>query len=1168
MNITPRNTSDRHRAAARVALLYVIVASLWIIASDRLLTLAASDPARIAWIGTAKGIGYVLVTTGLLYLLLRAWGGVPGRAADAQPPAKARGLVAAFLGLALTVPLLAYTVIRVESPRIERAAFADLTAIAQLKAGQIESWLAERRGDGEVLMANQGFVDAATRWLRGGDRDAQGAMPRVLKALQRAFGYRVELLDAQALGETREPMRRALLASALATGRVQMGELYRDGSGQVWMDTIAPLFEASEGGREAVGAVLLSAPAGEFLFPLLQTWPTPSASAETLLFRKEGSDVLFLNELRHSKNTALRLRLPLDSPALPAAIAARTGHRAQTIEGDDYRGVPVLAAVQPVSGTGWFLLAKVDRDETLRPLRNLVAWVGSVSLLAVAVVAAAVIGLWRQQQRAHRLELLAQAGERDRLLRLFYDLPFIGMAIAAPTTQRWLRVNDRLCEILGYPHEALLATPWDRLTHPDDRAAERIELDRLLAGESDGYTLEMRFLRQDAGVVEAAVKVQCVRGEDGEVEYLVMTVQDIGDRKAFERALLERVRLQDQLAKVAASVPGVICSFRQEPDGSVTMPYASPAAEALFGFGPEALAADFAPVMARIRPEDIVHVQASIAESARSMAPWRDEYRYRHPGRGEIWVEGHSVPLREEDGGILWHGYVQDISERKAAEEALREREEDLNRAQAVGHIGSWRLDLRRNVLTWSAENHRIFGVPRGTPMTYETFMSRVHPDDRDYVDRMWKASLRGAPYDIEHRLVVAGEVKWVREKAELELDEDGVPLSGFGTTQDITDIKRAEEALREADRRKDEFLAMLAHELRNPLVPIRNAAHVLGRLDLDEPRVRWAHGVIERQVSHLARLVDDLLDVSRIARGKIALKREAVDLANLVERALESVRPFMQAKGHRLEAHTPEQAVQLLGDPVRLGQVLVNLLENAAKYTPDGGHIALRAEVTGTNVAIRISDDGMGMAPELLPVVFDLFQQGERALDRTQGGLGIGLTLVKGLVEMHGGQVTAQSSGPGRGSTFTVSLPLAVEATPEPAAATPPTAAPAPVRVLLVEDDPAVAESTATLLEIEGHQVRTADSGDAALEAMAELRPQCVLLDIGLPGEDGYQVARRIRGLPEGEKVRLVAVSGYGHEEAVARSREAGFDDHLVKPVDPGVLSRLLSEVAAAPSS
>jgi signal transduction histidine kinase len=383
------------------------------------------------------------------------------------------------------------------------------------------------------------------------------------------------------------------------------------------------------------------------------------------------------------------------------------------------------------------------------------------------------------------------------------------------------------------------------------------------------------------------------------------------------------------------------------------------------------------------------------------------------------------------------------------------------------------------------------------------------------------------------------------------------------------------EEAAREQDanRRKDEFLAMLAHELRNPLAPILHALSIL-RLGTDGPAGAQAREIMERQVRHMARLVDDLLDVSRITRGKIELRVQPVELAAVVDRVVESTRPLVEAQSHRLEVTLPPGPVRLLADPVRLEQVLANLVNNAAKYTDPGGRIWLTAAPEDGELVFRVRDTGIGIPPELLPRVFDLFTQADAALDRSRGGLGIGLTLVKNLVRLHGGIVEARSEGPGLGSEFLVRLPLGAEQCPQkyPKPETPwpnsegqPGAADAiePAaearRLLVVDDNEDAAQTLAALLTIAGHQVRVVHDGLAALEAADSYHPEAILLDIGLPGMSGHEVARQLRERTGPERPLLIALTGYGQEEDRRRSLEAGFDCHLVKPVDPPELLRLL---------
>jgi signal transduction histidine kinase/ActR/RegA family two-component response regulator len=380
-----------------------------------------------------------------------------------------------------------------------------------------------------------------------------------------------------------------------------------------------------------------------------------------------------------------------------------------------------------------------------------------------------------------------------------------------------------------------------------------------------------------------------------------------------------------------------------------------------------------------------------------------------------------------------------------------------------------------------------------------------------------------------------------------------------------IEEREKTEETLRDADRRKDEFLATLAHELRNPLAPISNAAQLLHyRMPADSPLQR-ASDVIERQIRHLARLVEDLLDVSRITRGKIELRRSPVDLAAVVLNAVETSQPLITDRGHEFTLELPPEPLPLDADPVRLAQVLANLLNNAAKYTPRGGRISLTAAREGGIVVIRVKDSGIGIAADVLPKIFDMFIQADNRLERATGGLGIGLTLVKHFVEMHGGTVEAMSAGPSLGSEFVVRLPLMASSHAAAIAVDTSDDTPAQprlgLRILVVDDNHDSAESMRSLLEILGNDVVTANEGRQALQSIAQRKPDVALLDIGMPKMNGYEVARRIRGESYGDDILLIAMTGWGQEEDRLRSRSAGFDHHLVKPVDLVELKRLLDE-------
>jgi len=379
--------------------------------------------------------------------------------------------------------------------------------------------------------------------------------------------------------------------------------------------------------------------------------------------------------------------------------------------------------------------------------------------------------------------------------------------------------------------------------------------------------------------------------------------------------------------------------------------------------------------------------------------------------------------------------------------------------------------------------------------------------------------------------------------------------------------------AIQDADRRKNEFLAMLAHELRNPLAPIRNAVHIMQGGEVSQPTMNWARDVIGRQADHMARLIDDLLDVSRIVQGKVVVKPEKLSLASLVERSVEASSPRVAARDQELRVELPQQPITLNGDAVRLAQVLANLINNASKFSGPNTQITLSAVYTEGELKISVKDQGAGIDPVFLPHIFDLFAQADQSLDRSQGGLGIGLTLVKHLVELHGGRVAARSEGVGRGAEITVYLPAqqapASEAPmPSSATRTPMARGDAPARILVVDDLAASAETLMTLLQMEGFEVKVASEGMAALKIAEEFRPDVVLLDIGLPGMNGFEVANRLRTQPECREALMIALTGYGEAESRSRSVEAGFDFHMVKPADVNLLLSMLANPQKARKS
>jgi PAS domain S-box-containing protein len=506
---------------------------------------------------------------------------------------------------------------------------------------------------------------------------------------------------------------------------------------------------------------------------------------------------------------------------------------------------------------------------------------------------------------------------------------------------------------------------------------------------------------------------------------------------------------------------------------------------------------------------------------------------------------------------------------RRAASEQVSVSEERLRIAVDEAGMGTWDLDLRTQELRWSRSSFKLLGlVPDESNLRSEMWRTRVHPADLASVDAALSQSRNTRSlYSQEYRIIRAdtGAVRWLRVLGRFLYDESGVPVRNVGVFFDDTERKAAELALREADRRKDVFLATLAHELRNPLAPIRNAAQMLGSPKLASEQLQWAQSVIQRQVKHMAWLLDDLLDVARITQGKLELKKQPITLNSVVDSAVEAARPLLDRKSHQFTVTLPADKLTLNADPLRLSQVLCNVLTNAAKYTDAGGHITLAGRMEGGALSLSVKDDGIGIPAESLDGIFAMFSQVEGAATRSEGGLGIGLALVKGLIELHGGTVEASSEGLGRGSEFIVRLPIGTVDSSATLSAD--TAAPATIgrRVLVADDNQDAADSLAMILEMAGHDVRVVHDGRAALSVAQTFRPDTVLLDIGMPQLNGHEVAQALRQEPWGAGMCLIALTGWGQESDRRQAIEAGFDRHLTKPIDPVELEALLSKGAAA---
>ena len=592
--------------------------------------------------------------------------------------------------------------------------------------------------------------------------------------------------------------------------------------------------------------------------------------------------------------------------------------------------------------------------------------------------------------------------------------------------------------------------------------------------------------------------------------------------------------------------------------------------EQIFGLPAGAFAGNRQAYLDLVHPDDSAAAREAVTQALAQRKDYAVEFRFRHSSGEWRWMDGRGRPVYDADGAaVMLFGIGIDITARKRGEEAAKDIESRF-RVMADGMPQLAWMARPDGWIHWY--NKRWYEYTGTTPedMAGWRWQSVHDPAVLPAVMAQWQTAIStGEQFEMVFPLRGAdGTFRPFLTRISPLKDADGAVIHWFGTNTDITVQRQAEEALRVADRRKDEFLATLAHELRNPLAPIRTAVAVMSKAsDLPE-RAAWALQIMDRQSQHLTRLVDDLLEVSRITQGKVQLRKAPVPLQRALRDAIEAVNPALEAAGHALVVALPDEPLEIEADLTRVTQVFLNLLNNAVKFTPrGGGMVSIGASRDGDEAKVWVRDNGIGIAAQHVDGIFGMFSQVDAAIERTQGGLGIGLALVRGLVELHGGSVEASSLGVGKGSEFTVRLPL-LEGARSAAPVRIDTAAAngfVPKRVLIVDDNVDAAASLRALLEMAGHEVHEAHDGVAGVHAAFDFSPDLVLLDIGMPRMNGYEAARAIRKQLNGDQVRIVALTGWGQESDKALTREAGFDHHLTKPVDFQALDALLAGIAPA---
>ena len=747
-------------------------------------------------------------------------------------------------------------------------------------------------------------------------------------------------------------------------------------------------------------------------------------------------------------------------------------------------------------------------------------------------------------RQGHAEPLAANVHRSERRYRALFDTMDQGVCVCEmlldhdgrPVDYRFLEVNQLFAQMTGL-QDAVGKTAREMVPNLEQhwfemygRVALTGEPARFVSGsEAMGRWFEVGAFRV---------------GDAAEHTFAILFT-DITQRRRTEEALREA---QERFRTFADTAPAML--WVTEPDGSCSF-----LSRGWFEFTgqTEATGLGFGWLDA-IHPDDREASQAAFVRASNDRVPYAYEHRLRSADGSYRWVIDAGRPRLSGDGSFLgFTGSVIDIDDRKRAEERL-------DMVVNSSEIGLWYCDLPFDELIWNAKVKEHFGLSPEARVSIDTFYARLHPDDRERTRLAIEESIsRHTPYDIEYRTVgLDGRVRWIRAIGRTTYHRDR-PIRFDGITLDVTERLMQAETLREADRLKDEFLATLAHELRNPLAPLRNGLEIMKRAGHDAAALERAREMMERQLGQMVRLVDDLLDVSRISKGKLMLRRERAPLATALHSAVETSRPLLDASQHELSVVLPDGPLDVDADPTRLAQVFANLLNNAAKYTPPRGRIEVRVTSTEAQAVVAVRDNGIGIAREMLPKVFGMFTQVRQA-NAGETGLGLGLTIVERLVQMHGGTVEAHSDGEGHGSEFVVTLPRFISTAP--AESRPPADGPAAAvrRILVVDDNHDSAMTLAMMLELMGHETQTAHDGREALSAAERYQPDTILLDIGMPGLNGYEVATLLRRQEWAEKIILIALTGWGQERDKQRSRAAGFDFHLVKPVEPGALEALLA--------
>lgn len=1093
--------------------------------------------------------------------------------------------------LLLIVPLIALSIIELHGPQIEHETKVNLEVMARLKAEQVERWLAERIGGGQVIAANSAIIELIAEQQRSASPERLDRIRRWLDAVREGGDYpAAQLIDGKgivllALGERHDPPAEtmSLLPGALASGKVVHGNITLEKEGGLpALSLVVPLQRTMQGKKRSVGAVILHIHPDHSIFPLILAWPAASASAETLLIRREGESVVFLNQLRHVQNSALKPRRPLVGPSLPAAAAILSSN-AGTMRGKDYRGAEVLAAYRPVSGTDWHIVAKIDRDEAMRPLWHLVFWITLVASVALAAVLLALALLWRQQKRAELSQLVRESEARFRAVaRTARDA-----IITADAGGRIVDWNPAAERLFGYSAAEVAGQELTLIIPQRFQKAAMQGFRLMLNGDPerrDGTSAELIVRCKDGQ--EVLVERAIARWETATGRFCTMTMRDIGPRRREEE--YNRRLLAENETILRNALVGIVY-LKQRRVVSCNRRF-----EEILGYGPGELIGESSQRFYESK-ESFQEIGERAYAALAKKTNYTEEVMLRHKD-GHLFpgaLNGCAIDPARPNEGSIW--IYADISERRQAEQESRKLLQAVEQA-SVSII----ITNRRGIIEYvNPAFTRVTGYSRDEAIGNKPSILKAGATPPSTYRDLWKSISTGKVWqDILLNRRKDGETIWEDTSISPLINDHGEITHYVAVKEDVTERVRVQQQLidhqahleemveqrtielsaalaeaRIADQAKDTFLANITHELRTPLSAVIGFSG-LARPFCTDPRQREYLDKISSAGKTLSAIIDDLLDLSKIAAGRMTLEASAFSLRQLLARCRSTISFKAEEKGLQLIEHIDNEIPDaLLGDPLRLEQILLNLLSNAVKFTT-AGQIEMRIGLhsrTAERVClnIEVQDSGIGMREEALDLLFKPFSQADASMSRKFGGTGLGLVICKRLAKLMDGEIDV-SSHEGSGTTFRVRVWLALSDPADlPAAALPADENTLRVcyrdaRVLLVDDQVFNREVVEGLLAVVGITPRTASNGQEALDLLLAEGPDAfdlVLMDIQMPVMDGLTATRELRAHGEFDALPIIAMTAHTMTHERKKSHAAGMNDHIGKPFDEAGFYRVLAK-------